>query len=113
MHSADLLWHGRAVMIMQIWPLRQSIHSMSQLRLLTPAGECESLFILSLPPIHVSQKLRREMSTVLYNPSDKQVKEAKLSVLSLQQQRTLSFWSLNSVSKKLGYTVWGIWAQKD
>lgn len=105
MHSADLLQHGITVMIMQTWPLRQSIHSMSQLRLLTLAGEWESLCFILSPPIHVSQKLKREMSTVLYNPTDNQVKGAKLSVLNLQQQRTLSCQSLNSISKKLGYTV--------
>lgn len=53
------------------------------------------------------------MSTVLDNATDKQVKGAKLSVLNLQQQRTLSCQSLNSISKKLGYTVWGSWARKD
>lgn len=76
--------YGITVMIMQTWPLRQSIHSMSQLRLLTLAGEWESLCFILSPPIHVSQKLRSEMSTVLYNPTDKQVKGSKLSVLNLQ-----------------------------
>lgn len=83
---ADLLWHGRVVMIMQTWPLGQSIHSMSQLRLLTLAGEWGSLYyILAPPPIHVSQELRREMPTFLYSPSDKHVEGAKLSVLNLLQ----------------------------
>lgn len=67
-HRSDLLQHGRAVTIMQTWPLGQSIHSMSQLRLLTLAGEWESLYyILSPPPIHVSQKLRKcQLSCIVH-----------------------------------------------